>query len=118
MVDKVLKIMGKKPETGRISKIYSELIQNQNKRFVGYVMNIGFVDGSIITNDYWKIINGGIPQNSFLLLVNEGIKDKELIEELKFQIPPHIILARVTNPTTTPMSGETSKTYYELHKAS
>lgn len=118
MVDKVLKMMGKTPEKSKIAKIYNELIQNQNKRFVGYVMNIGFVDGAIITNDYWKITNGGIPQNSFLLLINEGIKDKELVEELKFQVPPHIILARVTNPTTTPMSGETSKTYYELHKAS
>lgn len=117
MGDKVLGIMNKN-EKGLISSIYKDLLITGNKRFVGYVMNIGFIDGSIITNDYWKIINGGIPQNSFLLLVNEGIKDQELIDEMKFKIPPHIILARVTKPTTTPMSGETSKTYYELHKAS
>src|SRR5690606_20866161 len=56
-------------------------------------------------------------QNSFLFLVNEGIKDEELIKEMNFTIPPHVILVRVIEPASTPVSSETSKTYFELHKA-
>lgn len=119
MNDKVLGLMGKQKnaDTGFITKTYNELLSSGTKGFVGYVMNVGYLDGTIITNDYYKIINGGIPQNSFLFLVNEGIKDEEFLKEAKYQIPPHIILVRVIEPTATPVSGETSKTYFELHKA-
>lgn len=120
MSDKVLKIMDNaKPQlsTGFISSVYSDLIKEGNKRFIGYVMNIGYLDGTIITNDYYKIVNGGVPQNSFLFLINEGISDKELEKETSFVIPPHIILVRVIEPASTPVSSETSKTYFELHKA-
>ncbi|MDP7320860.1 MAG: DUF87 domain-containing protein [Bacteriovoracaceae bacterium] len=123
MNDKVLGIMGKEKEDlpskkGKyITNVYNKLIKEGNKGFVGYVMNIGFLDGTIITNDYYKIINGGVPQNSFLLLVNEGITDKELLTEINYEIPPHIILVRVIEPASTPVSSDTSKTYFELHKA-
>lgn len=122
MTDKVLGIMNNKDVKKEkienfVSHTYSELTKEDAKGFIGYVMNIGYLDGTIITNDYYKIINGGVPQNSFLFLVNEGITDKELADELSFQIPPHIILVRVIEPASTPVSSETSKTYFELHKA-
>lgn len=91
-------------------KVYEKNLNKDSEFFIGYVMELGYEEGVIITNDFFKQQNHGIPKNSFLIL-------KLIEEELNQKIPEHYILARVTEPTATPLSQETSRTYFELHKS-
>ena len=77
-------------------------------RFVGYVLDIGFNDATIITSDPFKQAVGGVPRGSFLIMApstNGGM-------------PPHFSLLRVTDTAPTPLSKEVQQTYFELHKKS
>lgn len=78
-------------------------------RFVGYVMDIGFDTVTIITADKFKVLVGGIPRNSLLIMVPSGRVDGA---------PPHFTLLRVLEVTATPLSRETQQTYFELQKKS
>lgn len=89
---------------------YEKNFNKESEYFIGYVMELGYEDGIIITNDYFKQKNQGIPKNSFLIL-------KLIDEDINEAVSQHYILARVTEPTVTPLSKETSKTYFELHKS-
>src|SRR5690554_4867899 len=95
-------------------KQFDKYFKDNSDSLVGYVMELGYEKGTIITNDYYKLRNNGIPKNSFLLikLIDEMFDDKNI----RGNIPNHLILARVIEPTTTPLSSENSKTYFELHK--
>lgn len=93
-----------------VFETYKSNFDKDSEFFIGYVMELGYEDGIIITNDFFKQKNHGIPKNSFLIL-------KLIDEELSKTIPEHYILARVTEPTATPLSQETSRTYFELHKS-
>ncbi len=77
-------------------------------RFVGYVLELGFDSAKIITSDTYKIIVGGIPRGSFLIMApNEFGK-----------MPPHFSLLRVKGVSPTPLSNQVQQTYFELHKKS
>ena len=77
-------------------------------RFVGYVLELGFDSAKIITSDTYKIIIGGIPRGSFLIMApNEFGK-----------MPPHFSLLRVKGVSPTPLSSQVQQTYFELHKKS
>jgi len=78
-------------------------------RFVGYVMDIGFDTVTIITADRFKVLVGGIPRNSLLIMVPSVRVDGA---------PPHFTLLRVLEVTATPLSRETQQTYFELQKKS
>jgi len=80
----------------------------ESMRFVGYVLDIGFNDATIITSDPFKQAVGGVPRGSFLIMApstNGGM-------------PPHFSLLRVTDTAPTPLSKEVQQTYFELHKKS
>jgi Helicase HerA, central domain len=78
-------------------------------KFVGYVMDIGFDTVTIITADKFKVIVGGIPRNSLLIMVPATKVDGA---------PPHFTLLRVLEAASTPLSRETQQTYFELQKKS
>ncbi len=80
-----------------------------NLRFVGYVMDIGFDTVSIITSDRFKVVVGGVPRNSLLIMVPAVRVDGA---------PPHFTLLRVLEAASTPLSRETQQTYFELQKKS
>jgi Helicase HerA, central domain len=77
-------------------------------RFVGYVLELGFDDATIITSDPFKQAVGGVPRGSFLIMAPESLKG----------MPPHFSLLRVTDTAPTPLSKEVQQTYFELHKKS
>lgn len=75
-------------------------------RFVGYVLELGYDTAKIITSDQYKIIVGGIPRGSFLIMIPSEFD----------RTPPHFSLLRVKGVTTTPLSSQVQQTYFELHK--
>ncbi len=80
-----------------------------NLRFVGYVLEIGYDIVTIITSDPFKAAVGGIPRNSFLIMVPS---------ELPSDMPPHLTLLRVLDVAPTPLSNDIQQTYFELQKKS
>lgn len=77
-------------------------------RFVGYVLELGFDDATIITSDPFKKAVGGVPRGSFLIMAPDSLEG----------VPPHFSLLRVTATAPTPLSRDVQQTYFELHKKS
>jgi uncharacterized protein DUF87 len=100
----------------------SDFLENEDKietaklydqsRFVGYVLDIGYNEITIITCDPFKIAVGGIPRNSLLIMVPGSFKQGSI------NIPPHFTLLRVLDSAPTPLSREVQQTYFELQKKS
>ena len=80
----------------------------EEMRFVGYVLDIGYEDITIITSDPFKIAVGGIPRNSLLIMVPASFE----------RLPLHFTLLRVLESAPTPLSKEVQQTYFELQKKS
>lgn len=81
-------------------------------RFVGYVLEIGYDEITIITCDPFKVNVGGIPRNSLLIMVPDSF------EQSGTSIPPHFTLLRVLDSAPTPLTKEVQQTYFELQKKS
>lgn len=81
-------------------------------RFVGYVLEIGYNEITIITCDPFKMNVGGIPRNSLLIMVPDSF------EQNGISIPPHFTLLRVLDSAPTPLTKEVQQTYFELQKKS
>lgn len=104
-------------ENNPINKV-KEFMERQEKykaandftkwRFVGYVLEISYSGAKIITNDTYKMMVGGIPRGSFLILIPANYKDTQ----------PHFTLLRVSGIAPTPLSAQVQQTYFELHKRS
>ncbi|MBK1672925.1 hypothetical protein CKO35_06320 [Ectothiorhodospira shaposhnikovii] len=77
-------------------------------RFVGYVLDLGFDDATIITSDPFKKAVGGVPRGSFLIMAPDSLEG----------MPPHFTLLRVKATAPTPLSRDVQQTYFELHKKS
>ncbi len=90
-----------------------ETAQRYNEsRFVGYVLDIGYDEITIITCDPFKVNVGGIPRNSLLIMVPDSY------EQSGVSIPPHFTLLRVLDSAPTPLTKEVQQTYFELQKKS
>jgi uncharacterized protein DUF87 len=77
-------------------------------KFIGYVLEIGYETATIITSDPFKLAVGGLPRNSYLIMVPYNMGG----------IQPHFTLMRVIETAPTPLSNETQQTFFELHKKS
>lgn len=77
-------------------------------RFVGYILELGFDDATIITSDPFKKAVGGVPRGSYLIMAPDSLEG----------MPPHFSLLRVTATAPTPLSKDVQQTYFELHKKS
>jgi len=86
--------------------------KHTERRFVGYVLEIGYGEVNIITCDPFKVAVGGIPRNSLLIMVPSTFQSNGK------QIPPHFTLLRVLDSAPTPLSSEVQQTYFELQKKS
>lgn len=80
----------------------------EDMRFVGYVLDLGFDDATIITSDPFKKAVGGVPRGSFLIMAPDSLEG----------MPPHFSLLRVKATAPTPLSRDVQQTYFELHKKS
>lgn len=87
-------------------KRYKDAREVGKMRFIGYVLELGFDSAKIITSDQYKIIVGGVPRGSFLIMVPGEFGSA----------PPHFSLLRVKGVSTTPLSSQVQQTYFELHK--
>lgn len=81
-------------------------------RFVGYVLDIGYENITVITSDPFKIAVGGIPRNSLLIMCPSDFDGESQ------EIPLHFTLLRVLDSAPTPLSSEVQQTYFELQKKS
>jgi Helicase HerA, central domain len=103
-------------------RILSDFLKNEEavekakryneSRFVGYVLDIGYDEITIITCDPFKVNVGGIPRNSLLIMVPDSF------EQNGTSIPPHFTLLRVLDSAPTPLTKEVQQTYFELQKKS
>ena len=103
-------------------RILSDFLENEDRietakrydesRFVGYVLEIGYDEITIITSDPFKVNVGGIPRNSLLIMVPDSFKQDET------DIPLHFTLLRVLDSAPTPLTKEVQQTYFELQKKS
>ncbi|MGI8952081.1 MAG: helicase HerA domain-containing protein [Chitinophagaceae bacterium] len=96
----------KNEESVETAKRYDE------SRFVGYVLDIGYDEITIITCDPFKVNVGGVPRNSLLIMVPDSF------EQSGTSIPPHFTLLRVLDSAPTPLTKEVQQTYFELQKKS
>jgi hypothetical protein len=85
---------------------------HDQRRFVGYALDIGYNEVTIITCDPFKIAVGGIPRNSLLIMCPSSFQSGGTA------IPPHFTLLRVLDAAPTPLSSEVQQTYFELQKKS
>ncbi|HQP69810.1 MAG TPA: hypothetical protein PLK90_05365 [Clostridiales bacterium] len=91
---------------------YEKAKEYDKQRFVGYVLEIGYGEITIITCDPFKVAVGGIPRNSLLIMVPSTFKSNGE------NIPPHFTLLRVLDSAPTPLSSDVQHTYFELQKKS
>ena len=87
---------------------YKETKQIDKWRFVGYVLDLSYEGARIITNDTYKLMVGGIPRGSFLILVPSNFNNTQ----------PHFSLLRVKGVSATPLTQQVQQTYFEMHKRS
>lgn len=85
---------------------------HDQRRFVGYVLDIGYGEVTIITCDPFKVNVGGIPRNSLLIMCPSTFDSDGTA------IPLHLTLLRVLDVAPTPLSSEVQQTYFELQKKS
>lgn len=85
---------------------------HDQRRFVGYVLEIGYGEITIITCDPFKVAVGGIPRNSLLIMCPSSFESNGV------SIPLHFTLLRVLDTAPTPLSSEVQQTYFELQKKS
>lgn len=86
--------------------------KHDERRIVGYVLDIGYGEITIITCDPFKVAVGGVPRNSILVMVPSSFESNGV------QIPPHFTVLRVLDSAPTPLSTEVQLTYFELQKKS
>jgi len=72
----------------------------------GYLLEIGYNLVKIATCEGFKDAVAGIPNYSFLIMIPDNIE----------KFPPHFILLRVINKSTTPLENEDQKTLFEIGK--
>ena len=87
-------------------KRHKDAREVEKMRFIGYVLELGYDNAKIITSDQYKIIVGGVPRGSFLIMIPSEFGNA----------PPHFSLLRVRGVSTTPLSSQVQQTYFELHK--
>ena len=132
------------PQTVQAVVAYRRLLAQDPASVAGYVMELGYDAGVIITNDYYKLRVGGLPKNCFLLIRPGPLQDLVRADEHGgddqphpavgraqnlFELPlrqraaaashlsPHLILARVLEPAATPLAQDVARTYFEMRKS-
>lgn len=103
---RVLKDFLDKEELFEKSKLHDQ------RRFVGYVLDIGYGEITIITCDPFKLAVGGVPRNSLLIMCPNSFSNNDT------KVPLHFTLLRVLDTAPTPLSSEVQQTYFELQKKS
>src|SRR3954469_14524280 len=133
---------------GRVKSIlaYHRALAQDPSSVAGYVMELGYDTGVVITNDYYKLRVGGVPKNCFLLIRPGPLQDlvqpdtdasddeprpsvgrsaqnlfalarRHRSTPSASHLSPHLILARVLEPAATPLAQDVARTYFEMRKS-
>jgi len=62
------------PATGKVLRYHRDLGDSPHT-LAGYVMDLGYDAGVVVTNDYYKVRVGGLSKNSFLLIRPGSLND-------------------------------------------
>jgi hypothetical protein len=106
------------PVGGDVSRFAREL-QADRKGFLGYLLNFGYDEGTIVTNDYYTLRSGGVAKNSFVLIrpgsPGELLRpeDKDAVNDPGEQAY-YLILARILEPTLTPLAADAVQPFLHL----
>jgi hypothetical protein len=134
------------PDSVRSLLAYHRALAQDPTTVAGYVMELGYDAGVIVTNDYYKLRVGGLPKNCFLLIRPGPLQDlvqpdshagadnddpapavgrsaQNLFDLARrprsnaSHLSPHLILARVLEPAATPLAQDVARTYFEMRKS-
>lgn len=106
------------PIGGDISRFIREL-QADRKGFLGYLLNFGYDEGTIVTNDYYTLRSGGVAKNSFVLIRPGSSaellrpEDKDAVNESSEQAY-YLIFARILEPTLSPLAADAVQPFLHL----
>lgn len=82
------------------------------KRLLGFLLQMGYDEMSLVTCDAWKKNCGGVPRNSFVIVkLNEKAAGVTVPAARRA-----IILARISATTTTPVANDIQSTIFQIHK--
>lgn len=112
---KVFALMEEEAERFLIRRFHVQLGTTGQPHLLGYVMNLGYDEGTVITNDFYKMRAGGVSKNSFVLVRPEELSTE--IEGNEWSQRPHLVLARVLEAAQTPLAQDVARTYFEMHKS-
>jgi hypothetical protein len=97
---------------GSVSAMLRAYEATTSERLLGFLLDMGYDEMRLVTCDAWKRKCGGVPRNSFVIVkLNEsaaGVKPGSLRQFL--------ILARISEPATTPVAADIQTTIFQIHK--
>lgn len=97
---------------GPVAQILSYYNVATSDRLLGFLLRMDYDEIGLVTCDAWKRKCGGVPKNSFVLVkMNE-----EAAGLPSGATAPFLILARVSETTTTPVAGDIQSTIFQIHK--
>src|SRR5919198_14829 len=85
----------------------------QSPNLLGFVLDMGYDQATIVTCDAWKRRCGGLPRNSFIIV---RLNPQLLALPAEDAPASALILARVLQAAPTPLSSELQQTIFALHK--
>jgi hypothetical protein len=112
ILDRETKAASGPAPSGKIAAIMAAYSVRDSNRLLGFLLDMGYDEMRLVTNDSWKRKCGGLPKNSFILVkLNE-----EAAGLPRGSTQPFIILARVTETATTPVASDIQSTIFQIHK--
>lgn len=97
---------------GSISTMLADYEASKSARLLGFLLEMGFDELRFVTCDAWKKKCGGVPKNSFVIVkLNEKAAGVSAATARRF-----LLLARVSETSTTPVAGEIQSTIFQIHK--
>src|SRR5947209_524704 len=98
--------------SGTIADMLVTYRVSSSDRLLGFVLDMGYDRLHLVTCDAWKVKCGGLPKNSFII-VKLNVEALGLPEDYG---RPCLILARISNTTTTPISEDILITTFEIYR--
>ncbi len=100
------------PASGAISSMLAHYDVAKSDRLLGFLLEMGFDELRFVTCDAWKRKCGGVPKNSFVIVkLNEKAAGIGTATGQRF-----LLLARVSETSTTPVAGDIQNTIFQIHK--
>ena len=85
----------------------------QSPNLLGFVLDMGYDQATIVTCDAWKRRCGGLPRNAFVVV---RLNPRLLALPAEDAPAPSLLLARILQAAPTPLSSELQQTIFALHK--